>query len=217
MASEQRAGEILQKLHDSVVAYDEEETASVAREAIAAGVDAHKAIMEGLAKGMETVGHLYATQEYFVAELLLCADALYAGLDILRPHLDKRIQSAPKRIVLGVVEGDVHDIGKNLVKIMFDAAGWEVIDLGNDVQIGRFAAEQRKVKAQVVGISALMTTSMLAMPRIIKMVKEGDNSAKVIVGGAPLNADIARSYGADGYADNAGDAVAIAESILAGG
>jgi len=215
MANEDKTHEIIKRLHDAVVEYDEEKVAATAHEAVALGVDAYRAIMEGLAKGMEAVGELYMKQEYFVAELLLCADALYAGLDILRPHIDKAVQVEPKRIVLGVVEGDVHDIGKNLVKIMFDAAGWEVVDLGNDVKIERFAQEQSRTAAQVVGISALMTTSMLAMPKIIRMVKDGDPSAVVIVGGAPMNSEIARGYGADGYADNAGDAVAVADSLLA--
>jgi methanogenic corrinoid protein MtbC1 len=215
MVTDDKTHEILKRLHNAVVEYDEKKVADTANEAVDLGVDAYRAIMEGLAKGMEAVGELYTKQEYYVAELLLCADALYVGLDILRPHIDKTVQVEPKRIVLGVVEGDVHDIGKNLVKIMFDAAGWEVQDLGNDVKIGRFAEEQKRTSAQVVGISALMTTSMLAMPKIIKMVKDGDPRAVVIVGGAPMNSEIARAYGADGYADNAGEAVAVADSLLA--
>jgi len=215
VADETRKAEILAGLHDGVVEFDEDRTAEVAHEAVAEGVDAYEAIMDGLARGMETVGGMYARQEYFVPELLLCADALYAALEILKPHLKKEAVTAPKKVVLGVVEGDIHDIGKNLVKVMFDAAGWEVHDLGADVKIERFAEEQKKTGAQVVGISALMTTSMLAMPRIIKMVKDGDPNAKVLVGGAPINPDIASSYGADGYAPNAGEAVAAAMAILA--
>lgn len=215
MATPEHAAEVLKALHDSVVDFDEDRTIELAQKAVTEGIDAYAAIMGGLAKGMETVGQLYACQEYFVPELLLCADALYAGLDVLKPHLVKGEQAMPRKVVLGVVEGDIHDIGKNLVKVMFDAAGWEVIDLGNDVKIERFAEEQRRSGALVVGISALMTTSMLAMPRIIRMVKEGDPNARVLVGGAPLNAEIARKYGADGYAQNAGEAVAQAERALA--
>lgn len=215
MADETKKAEILAGLHDGVVEFDEDRTVEVANEAVAEGVDAYEAIMDGLAKGMETVGGMYARQEYFVPELLLCADALYAALDILKPHLKKENHAEAKKVVLGVVEGDIHDIGKNLVKVMFDAAGWEVIDLGADVKIERFAEEQKKAGAQVVGISALMTTSMLAMPKIIKMVKDGDPNARVLVGGAPINPDIAGSYGADGYAPNAGEAVAAAMAILA--
>jgi len=214
MASPHRIAQILQGLHDAVVDFDNERTIALARTAVSEGVDAYDAIMHGLAKGMETVGDLYARQEYFVPELLLCADALYAALEILRPHLKVETHASPHKIVLGVVEGDIHDIGKNLVKVMFDAAGWDVIDLGSDVKIERFAEEQQKTGAQIVGISALMTTSMLAIPKIIKMVKEGDPNSRVLVGGAPLNPNIAANYGADGYAENAGEAVAAAEALL---
>ena len=214
MASDERTAQILKDLHDTVVEYEEEKTVEIANLAVEEGVDAFEAIMGGLAKGMETVGELYARQEYFVPELLLCADALYAGLDVLRPHLKADGRAEAHKIILGVVEGDIHDIGKNLVKVMFDAAGWEVIDLGADVKIERFAEEQKRTGAEVVGISALMTTSMLAMPRIIKMLRDGDSNVRVLVGGAPLNPDIAASYGADGYADNAGEAVEQAVKLL---
>ena len=214
MASDERKAEILKGLHDSVVEYEEEKTVEIANAAVEEGVDAFEAIMGGLAKGMETVGDLYVRQEYFVPELLLCADALYAGLEVLRPHLKAESHAEPRKIILGVVEGDIHDIGKNLVKVMFDAAGWEVFDLGADVKIERFAEEQKKCGAQVVGISALMTTSRLALPRIIKMLRDTDSNVRVLVGGAPLNPEIAASYGADGYADNAGEAVQQAVKLL---
>ena len=217
MATPDRTQELLKGLHDAVVEFEEEKTVELSKAAVEEGVDAYDAIMKGLAWGMETVGDLYARQEYFVPELLLCADSLYAGLEILRPHLNKSdtAETGKKKIILGVVEGDIHDIGKNLVKVMFDAAGWEVLDLGNDVQIDRFAQEQQRTGAKLVGLSALMTTSMLAMPRIIKLVKSQNPGVAVIVGGAPITREIATSYGADGYADNAGEAVAEADRILA--
>ncbi len=215
MATPERTQELLKGLHDAVVEFEEEKTIELSKAAVEEGVDAYDAIMKGLAWGMETVGGLYARQEYFVPELLLCADSLYAGLEVLRPHLKKSdAAKTEKKIILGVVEGDIHDIGKNLVKVMFDAAGWEVLDLGNDVQIDRFAQEQQRTGANVVGLSALMTTSMLAMPRIIKMVKSQNPNVAVMVGGAPITREIATSYGADGYADNAGEAVAEADRIL---
>ena len=215
MATPERTQELLQGLHDAVVEFEEEKTVELSKAAVEEGVDAYDAIMKGLAWGMETVGGLYARHEYFVPELLLCADSLYAGLEVLRPQLKKSdAAKTEKKIILGVVEGDIHDIGKNLVKVMFDAAGWEVLDLGNDVQIDRFAQEQQRTGANVVGLSALMTTSMLAMPRIIKMVKSQNPKVAVMVGGAPITREIATSYGADGYADNAGEAVAEADRIL---
>ena len=112
-----------------------------------------------------------------------------------------------KKIIIGTVEGDVHDIGKNLVKIMFEAAGWTVYDLGADVKLARFVEEQKKTQADVIALSALMTTSMLAMPVAIKMIRNEIPKVTIMVGGAPLSGDIARSYGADGYAHSAGEAV----------
>jgi len=121
---------------------------------------------------------------------------------------------AKRQMVIGVVEGDIHDIGKNLVKIMFEAAGWTVHDLGRDVKIERFAEEQRRTNSDVVALSALMTTSMLAIPEIIRMIREYDHNVAVMVGGAPLTQNIAKSYGADGYADNAGEAVQEANRVI---
>jgi methanogenic corrinoid protein MtbC1 len=119
-----------------------------------------------------------------------------------------------KRIVIGTVEGDIHDIGKNLVKIMFEAAGWVVHDLGKDVKLQRFIEEQKRTQSDVLALSALMTTSMLAMPKIIEMMKAEDPHVAILVGGAPLTREIAKSYGADGYADHAGEAVREANEML---
>jgi methanogenic corrinoid protein MtbC1 len=112
-----------------------------------------------------------------------------------------------KQVVIGVVEGDIHDIGKNLVKVMFEAADWTVYDLGRDVKIERFAEEQQRTGADIVALSALMTTSMLAIPKVIEIIKAQDSRVAVMVGGAPLTRDIATGYGADGYADTAAQAV----------
>ena len=163
---------------------------------------------------MEKVGELYTKSEYFVPELLLCSDALYAGLEILRPHIKSGESQVKRKIILGTVEGDIHDIGKNLVKIMFEAAGWIVHDLGKDVPLAMFVEEQKRLKADVIGMSALMTTSMLAMPKAIRMIREQDSKVAIMLGGAPLTPDIAGSYGANGYAYNAGQAVMEANKML---
>jgi methanogenic corrinoid protein MtbC1 len=163
---------------------------------------------------MEKVGELYVSNKYFVPELLLCADALYAGLDVLRPHIKVGGRETKRQIVIGTVEGDIHDIGKNLVKIMFEAAGWVVHDLGKDVKLQRFVEEQNRTQSDVVALSALMTTSMLAMPKAIEMIKAKDPDVAIMVGGAPMTREIATSYGADGYADNAGEAVWEANEML---
>jgi methylmalonyl-CoA mutase cobalamin-binding domain/chain len=165
--------------------------------------------MEGIADGMIEVGDLYNKKEYFVPELLLCSDALYAGLNILRPAIKAsgRASEAKGSIVLGVVEGDVHDIGKNLIKMMFDVAGWTVHDLGKDVPIERFLEEQMRTDCDIVGLSALMTTSMVAMPEIVKKLKEKNPNVRIMLGGAPITPELVEKYGADGYADSAGTAV----------
>ena len=209
MASTERAEELLKGLYDAVVAYDEERAVELSKAVLEEGVDAYDAVLNGLAAAMEKVGELYANKEYFVPELLLCSDALYAGMDILRPHikLNSAEDQVQRQIVLGVVEGDIHNIGKNLVKIMFDAAGWTVHDLGEDVKLERFVEEQQRTASEVVGISALMTTSMLAMPKVVEMIRAKDSKVIIMLGGAPLTREIASQYGADGYADSAATAV----------
>jgi methanogenic corrinoid protein MtbC1 len=172
--------------------------------------------MEGLADGMIEVGELYNKKEYFVPELLLCSDALYAGLDILRPAIKAsgRQSEAKGSIVLGVVEGDVHDIGKNLIKMMFDVAGWTVYDLGKDVPLDKFVEEQLRTDSEIVGLSALMTTSMVAMQDIVKKLKEKNPNVRIMLGGAPITQEITDMYGADGYAESAGTAVDEAMKLI---
>jgi methanogenic corrinoid protein MtbC1 len=214
MSSEERTQKVIKDLYDAVINMDEETAVEVSHTILKEGIDAYHAVKNGLTAAMDKVGILYANQEYFVPELLLCADALYAALDILRPHIRAEETEVKGKIVIGVVEGDIHDIGKNLVKTMFDAAGWAVYDLGRDVNIEKFAEEQQRTNSGVVALSALMTTSMLAMPRIIEMVKAKDPKVAVLVGGAPLTREIAKSYGADGYAEDATKAVQEAVRVL---
>jgi corrinoid protein of di/trimethylamine methyltransferase len=207
MASEARKKEVLKALYDGVVAFDEDKVVEYSKLALDEDVDAYEAIMDGLAAGMEHVGELYANQEYFVPEVLMCSDALYAGLDILRPHVSGKEARVKGQVVIGTVEGDVHDIGKNLVKMMFDVAGFTVHDLGRDVKLERFVEEQLKTDSEIVALSALMTTSMLAMPKVIEMIKARNPNALIMVGGAPISQEVADNYGADGYAKNAANAV----------
>jgi methylmalonyl-CoA mutase cobalamin-binding domain/chain len=158
----------------------------------------------------------YNKKEYFVPELLMCADALYAGLAILKPAIEAsgRTSEVKGSIVLGVVEGDVHDIGKNLAKPMFEVAGWTVYDLGKDVPLDKFVEEQIRTDSSVVGISALMTTSMLNMPELIKRLRAKNPKVRIMIGGAPVNPEVAEKYGADGYAKDAGTAVDEAIKLL---
>ena len=214
MATKERKQELIKGLYDAVVTMDDEKVRELSKAVLDEGVNAYHAVSKGLAAAMDKVGELYSNKEYFVPELLLCSDALYAGLEILQPHIKSGEAGIKKQMVLGTVEGDIHDIGKNLVKIMFEAAGWVVHDLGKDVKLQRFAEEQEKINADVVALSALMTTSMLAMPRAIEMIRATSPHVAIMVGGAPLTREIAMRYGADGYADNAGEAVKEALKML---
>ena len=207
MVTDARKEEILKGLHDGVVAFDEDKVEELSKAAIDEGMDAYETIMDGLAAGMETVGKLYDSQEYFVPEILMCSDALYKGLDVLKPHVKEKESKTKGQVVIGTVEGDVHDIGKNLVKMMFEVAGFTVHDLGRDVKLEKFVEEQLKTDSEIVALSALMTTSMLAMPKVIEMIKKRNPNVKILVGGAPVSSDVADKYGADGYADNAANAV----------
>ncbi len=199
--------EIFKELAEGVVEYEEDQVREAAQKALDAGIDALDAIMDGLAAGMEEVGRLYDTNEYFVPEVLMCADALYAGLDILRPHVSEDASAGKGQVVIGTVQGDVHDIGKNLVKMMFDVGGFMVHDLGRDVPLEKFVEEQLRTDSEIVAMSAMMTTTMLGMKKVIAMIKEKNPDVAIMLGGAPVTKDVADLFGADGYAESAGNAV----------
>lgn len=202
-----REKELLNKLAQGVVDFDEEGVKATANEALAEGLDPQKAVFDGLVVGMQEVGNLYEKQEYFVPELLMCSDALYAGLDIFKPLMDNDKSAARGRVVLGVVQGDVHDIGKNIVKILLESSGFLVYDLGRDVPLEKFVEEQARTNAEIVAISAMMTTTMMQMKDIIKAVKSKNPDVKVIIGGAPVSGDIVKIFGADGYGKDASHAL----------
>ena len=216
MASEERTKEILKALDDAVYYFEEDDAVKWSKIALDEGVDPFVAIMEGLASGMTKAGDAYNKKEYFVPELLMCADALYAALDLLRPAVvaSGREAAVKGSLVIGVVEGDVHDIGKNLVKMMFDVAGWNVYDLGKDVPLDKFVEEQIRTDSEMVALSAMMTTSMLGMPVVIKKLREKNPNIRIMIGGAPINPEVADKYGADGYAESAGTAVDEAMGLL---
>jgi len=209
MGKEELRKELLQVLADGVVNFEEDKVREAAQKVLDEGLDAYDAVMNGLAAGMEKVGNLYDQHEYFVPELLMAADALYAGLDILKPHikmedLDQRVRG---QVVIGTVQGDVHDIGKNLIKMMFEVAGFTVHDLGRDVPLEKFAEEQMRTDSEIVALSAMMTTTMMGMKKVVQMIKEKNPDVKIMLGGAPVTSDVAQLFGADGYAESAGNAV----------
>ncbi len=199
--------ELLEKMKEGVIEYEEDQVKAAAQEWVDGGHVALEGIMDGLAAGMEVVGDLYEKNEYFVPEVLMCADALYLGLAILRPHVPKKDGDVNAQVVIGSIQGDVHDIGKNLVKMMFDVAGWDVHDLGRDVPLENFVEEQLRTDSEVVAMSAMMTTTMLGMKKVIAMIKEKNPNVGIMLGGAPVTKDVANLFGADGYAESAGNAV----------
>lgn len=209
MGKEERRAELLKALSDAVVNMDEDGAREVAQKVLDEGFNAYDAVMNGLAAGMEIVGDLYDKHEYFVPELLLCADALYAGLDILKPHIKAEDigESAKGQVVIGTVQGDVHDIGKNIVKMMFEVAGFTVHDLGRDVPLERFVEEQMRTDSEIVALSAMMTTTMMGMKKVVEMIKAKNPHVAIMMGGAPVTKDVTELFGADGYADSAGNAV----------
>ena len=208
--------ELLEKLSECVVEMEDEEVVDVANEYIESGYPALDGIMEGLVDGMNKASDLYDEEEYFVTDLLLCSDAMYSGIDILKPHLPVEENKGEKiKIVIGVVEGDTHDIGKNLVKIMLDTAGFEMYDLGRDVPLDNFVDKAIEVGASLICMSTLMTTTMDGMRIVIEKLKEKGirDNVKVMVGGSPISQKYANEIGADGYSANAVGAVKLAKRL----
>jgi corrinoid protein of di/trimethylamine methyltransferase len=214
MLTEEKKREILDRLKNGVIQYDEDAVREAAQEAVEFGMDANEAIFEGLVSGMEEVGRLFEEQEYFVPELLMCADALYAGLDILKPHVKKMDLGVKGSVVIGTVEGDVHDIGKNIVKMMFDVAGFTVYDLGRDVPLDKFVEEQLRTDSDLVCLSAMMTTTMVGMQKVIEKLKQKNPDVKIMIGGAPVSKELADKWGADGYAPDANNALKEAINMI---
>lgn len=209
--------ELLEKLSECVLEMEEEEVTEVAQEYLAAGYPVLEGIMDGLVDGMNKASDLYDEEEYFVTDLLLCSDAMYAGLEILRPHLPVDENSGEKpKAVIGVVEGDTHDIGKNLVKILMDTAGFEMYDLGRDVPAETFVDKAVEVDADLICLSTLMTTTMIGMKNVIEILNERNirDQFKIMIGGSPVSQKYASEIGADGYSANAIEAVKLAKRLL---
>lgn len=209
MGKEKLRKGLLKDLSDAVVDMDEDKAKETSQRVLDEGLNAYDAIMNGLAAGMEIVGDLYDKHEYFVPELLMCADALYAGLDILKPHIKPEDlgDNAKGQVVIGTVQGDVHDIGKNIIKMMFEVAGFTVHDLGRDVPLEKFVEEQMRTDSDIVALSAMMTTTMMGMKKVVQMIKEKNPDVAIMLGGAPVTKDVTELFGADGYAESAGNAV----------
>jgi len=209
--------DLFKEMAKAVIDGDEERTVTLAKEALEEGLDPTEAIEKGLAEGMKEVGRRFEKLEVYLPEMIISADAMTAGVEIFRQHLLARGGETPKKtVLLGTIQGDVHDIGKNIVKIMLESNGFKVYDLGRDVPVFDFIEKVKELSPDIIGVSALMTTTMVYMPKLIEALKEEKlrEKVKVMVGGAPVLPEWAKKIGADGYGESAMEAVRVAKRLV---
>jgi len=212
----ERTVNLLEEMAKVVIEGDEEEAVSLAKKALSMGMNPTEAIEKGFGEGMREVGRLFEKLEIFLPQVILSADAMTAGVEIFRNEMAARGGEAPRKtVLLGTIQGDVHDIGKNIIKIMLETNGFKVYDLGRDVPVSQFVDKVRELSPDIVGVSALMTTTMVHMPKLIEALKEAGlrGKAKVMVGGAPVLPEWAKEIGADGYGGSAMEAVEVARRL----
>jgi len=208
--------DILAEITRNLINGDGQEVAALTGRAIEEGIAARRILDEGLIAGMTVIGDRFKAHEIFLPDVLLAAKAMYAGMEELKPLLVRDGVPSRGRVVLGTVQGDLHDIGKNLVGIMLRGAGFEVIDLGNDVAPQRFVEAARRHDARIIGMSALLTTTMPAMSQVVDLVKgEGlGANVRIIIGGAPVSEAFARQIGADAYGFDSAKAVDLVKILM---
>jgi corrinoid protein of di/trimethylamine methyltransferase len=209
---------LLEKLYGAILNGDNTAAVEIVREALDEGVDPGDLIDQGMIPAMREAGQRFEEEDFFVPELLLAAHAMKAGLELIRPLLAERGIERKGCMVIGTVQGDLHDIGKNLVSSMLEGAGFEIVDLGADVPPERFVDAVKENNADLLGLSALLTVTMTAMKTTIDALEKAGlrDGVKVLVGGAPLSAEYASEIGADGYASNASAAVRVAQGFAGG-
>ena len=209
--------ELLRSMNEAIVAGDKAAAVALAADAVRSGADLLEVIEKGFVTGLQKVGQLWEQGDYFLPELISSAEAMKAAMAVLEPELDrKKIETwSGGKVVIGTVEGDIHDIGKNLVASMLQAGGFEVFDLGADVKLERFVEKAEAEGAAIICLSALLTTTMTNQKRFIALLRDRGlrDKYKVLVGGAPANHKWADEIGADGYAENAVAAVKLVRSI----
>lgn len=210
--------QLLEKLKEAVLNCDPEASRRLAEEAVSAGLDPVKAVQDGLAKGIAIIGEKFGCGEVFLPDLMVAANAMSAGVEVLRAALAERNEVLPSigKVILGTVEGDVHSIGKTIVGSMLFAAGFEVIDIGEDIPAGTFVEKVREVKPDIVGASALMTTTLPGQQELVEALKRAElrDRVKIIIGGAATSREWAAEIGADGWAPDAMEAVAKAKELV---
>jgi len=210
--------ELFQAMAQSIIDGDPDVAADLARKAVEAGIDPLEAINKGFVPGVDYVGEQYSKGEMFLPDLVLAGEAMKAAIAVLEPEITRRggQRQTLGTVVIGTVEGDIHDIGKTLVATMLSVGGFRVYDLGVDVPVPTFVEKAREVNADIVGMSALLTTTMVRQRDVIEALEDAGlrSRVKVIVGGAPVTRSWAQEIGADGYSEDAIGAVAVARQLL---
>ena len=205
-----------QDLADSIIKGDNVKSKDIARKLVGEGVSAVEILNDGLMPGMDVVGKKFKANEFYIPEVLIAARAMHAAMDIIKPLLSESDTDTKGKVIIGTVQRDLHDIGKNLVGMMLEGGGYTVIDLGVDIPSEKFVEEIKKNSVKLIGLSALLTTTMTGMKTVIDTLKADKETAgvKVMVGGAPLTQEYADSIGAAGYAPDASSAVDLANDLL---
>jgi len=209
--------EILEKISKAIVEFDIDNIKNLVNQALEAGIPALDIVTKGMAKGMEIVGKKYEEKEYFLAELIMAGEVMKTGMEVLEPHLKATPVDRKGVVVIGTVKGDLHDIGKNIVITLLKSSGFEVHDLGVDVDAQRFVEKVKETNADILALSALLTTTMVERENDIKALKEASirDKVKVIVGGAPITEEFASKIGADAFAVDAVQGVQKCKEMIA--
>jgi corrinoid protein of di/trimethylamine methyltransferase len=207
----------MRQLYDAILAGDLARAVDLTQAGLDGGMDAQQLVTAHMIPAMDEVGRRFENGQFFVPEMLIAARAMKGALELIRPRLAASGVEPAGRVVIGTVQGDLHDIGKGLVASMLEGGGFEVIDLGVDVPAARFVAQVQAARAHILALSALLTTTMTAMPAVIAAVREAGlaGQCKVMVGGAPVTRQFADSIGADGYSSHAAGAVSLARQFMA--
>ncbi len=207
----------LNKVSEALQRGDAEKVGELVKKALEEKLTPKEILENGLIKGMDIIGAKFKKNEVYVPEVLIAARAMHAGMSILRPKLAETGVKNIGKVAIGTIKGDLHDIGKNLVKMMLEGAGFEVIDLGTDVSVDKFVEAVKEHKPNIIGMSALLTTTMVNMPEVVKALEAAGlrDKVKIIIGGAPITQNYADQIGADAYSPDAASAVDSAKSFIA--
>ena len=207
--------DILNEIYDCILDMDDEAIGGKVQEALDEGISPQEILEKGMVSAMDEIGRQYEAGDFFIPEMLVCAETMKAGIEVLRPHLSNAGVEPAGKIVAGTVKGDLHDIGKSLLCMMLEGAAFEIIDLGADVDEAKFIEAVKEFKPDFLAMSAMLTTTRENMKTVIDLLEENGlrDQVKVLVGGAPVNQDFAEKIGADGYASDANRAVAMIKKM----